>query len=102
MAKAPADIRSLARQHTGTALQTLARIAGDVNAPEEAQVAAANSLLDRGWGKATQIIEATIDDKRDATDWTRAELVAFINDARKGGGGNAPQDGCSEQSDRVH
>ena len=59
MAKAPADIRSLARQHTGTALQTLARIAGDVNAPEAAQVAAANSLLDRGWGKAP----VTLDDE---------------------------------------
>jgi hypothetical protein len=29
-----------------------------VSAPESARVAAAQALLDRGWGKATQFIEA--------------------------------------------
>jgi hypothetical protein len=31
------------------------------NAPESARVAAANSLLDRGWGKATQPISGDDD-----------------------------------------
>ncbi len=40
--------------------------------------------------------------KRDATDWTRDELVAFIHDARKGVNGNASPDGCGGEPDSVH
>lgn len=51
MAKAPVDIRSLARVHTNLAINTLAAIArGGEN--ESARVAASVHLLDRGWGKA--------------------------------------------------
>lgn len=56
MAKTPADIRSLARGHTETALTTLAKIMTAEDAPHAARVSAANSLLDRGWGKAAQPI----------------------------------------------
>lgn len=50
MAKAAIEIRSLARSHTVLAIQTLAGIArSSLNDP--ARVAAANSLLDRGWGR---------------------------------------------------
>lgn len=57
MAKAPADIRSLARQHTESALRTLVSIMNDEKAPVPARVNAAGYLLDRGWGKAHQSIE---------------------------------------------
>ena len=53
MARAPTDIRSLARSHTNTAIQTLAGIAKD-GTNEGARVAAAIALLDRGWGKPAQ------------------------------------------------
>lgn len=56
MAKAPTEIRSLARSHTESALNVLAGIMNKTDAPESARVAAANSLLDRGWGKPTQPI----------------------------------------------
>ncbi|MCC7060792.1 MAG: hypothetical protein IT508_11230 [Burkholderiaceae bacterium] len=56
MAKALTDIRSLARSHTETALKTLAGIMEQPDAPPAARVAAANSLLDRGWGKPVQAI----------------------------------------------
>lgn len=56
MAKTPSDIRSLARSHTETALNVLAGIMRQDEAPAAARVAAANSLLDRGWGKPTQPI----------------------------------------------
>jgi len=56
MAKAIAEIRSLARAHTEAAINCLAGIMNKTDAPESARVAAANSLLDRGWGKATQPI----------------------------------------------
>ena len=37
-------------------------------------------FLDRGWGKPAQTVNANTDDKRHATDWSRAELVAFLNE----------------------
>jgi len=57
MAKAPTEIRSLARGHTEAAINCLAGIMNKTTAPEAARISAANSLLDRGWGKAAQPIE---------------------------------------------
>jgi len=54
MAKAVAEIRSLARGHTEAALSTLASIMHQEKAPAAARVTAAQALLDRGWGKAVQ------------------------------------------------
>ena len=54
MTKATADIRSLARAQTALAIRTLTGICGSKAAPAAARVAAANALLDRGWGKAPQ------------------------------------------------
>lgn len=56
MAKALTHIRSLARNHTDRAIQVLQGIMDQPDAPHAARVAAANSLLDRGWGKPTQPI----------------------------------------------
>ena len=60
MAKTPAEIKSLARAHTAKAVNTLVGIMNKSTAPEAARVAAANSILDRGWGKAVQHIEAEV------------------------------------------
>lgn len=60
MAKAPIEIKSLARTHTQSALKTLASIMNEPSAPAAARVAAAQALIDRGWGKATQFVDATI------------------------------------------
>src|SRR3974390_2193703 len=54
MAKAPTDIRSLARSHSVTAINTLKGIMQQSDAPPAARVAAACALLDRGWGKPPQ------------------------------------------------
>ena len=62
MARALTDIRSLARAHTEKAINVLAGIMQQESAPEAARVAAANSLLDRGWGKPTQAIVGSNDD----------------------------------------
>lgn len=56
MAKAPIDIRSLARSYTEMAIQTLAGIAQN-GEQEAARVRAAEALLDRGWGKPTQPVD---------------------------------------------
>ena len=54
MAKATADIRSLARAQTALAIRTLTGICGSKAAPAAARVSAASALLDRGWGRAAQ------------------------------------------------
>ena len=54
MAKATADIRSLARAQTALAIRTLTGVCGSKAAPAAARVSAASALLDRGWGKAPQ------------------------------------------------
>lgn len=61
MAKTPAQIRSLARSHGPKAIKVLSGIMNQQTAPEAARVAAARELLDRGIGKATQIISGDPD-----------------------------------------
>ena len=57
MAKTLTEIRSLARSHTRTALNVLVGVMRSKDATATARVSAANAILDRGWGKATQAIE---------------------------------------------
>jgi len=54
MPKALTEIRSLARSHTRAALNVLVGIMRSKDATAAARVSAANAILDRGWGKATQ------------------------------------------------
>ena len=54
MAKAPVDLRSLARTHTKGAIKTLVGIMNQPKANPSARVTAAVALLDRGWGKPEQ------------------------------------------------
>jgi hypothetical protein len=56
VSKTPAEIRSLARSHGESAIRTLANIMCNQDAQDNTRIAAANSLLDRGYGKATQPI----------------------------------------------
>ena len=56
MAKTPTEIASLARSFTEPALNTLAAIMRQPNAPAAARVQAAVALLDRGWGKPKQTV----------------------------------------------
>ena len=58
MPRALTSIRSLARSHTRTAINVLAKIMRCEDATPAARVSAANALLDRGWGKATQPLES--------------------------------------------
>jgi hypothetical protein len=50
MAKAPANVRSLARAHTESAIRTLATIAANKSAPYASRVQAATEILNRGYG----------------------------------------------------
>jgi len=77
MAKATAEIRSLARAHTAKALNVLVGIMNQSKAPHAARVAAANAVLDRAWGKPNQTIEATVSNV-DPARVTDAELAAVV------------------------
>ena len=57
MARSVTEIRSLARSHTKTALNVLVAVMRNTKATPPARIAAANAILDRGWGKAAQAIE---------------------------------------------
>jgi hypothetical protein len=57
MARLPTDIKALARVHTVSALRTLAKIMTTSDAPPAARVAAAQVLLNRGWGQPEQAVE---------------------------------------------
>ena len=71
------DVQELARQQSPQAINTLAVIMGDEKAPAAARVAAANALLDRGYGKPTQPISQTLE-KIDPRTITDEELVAIV------------------------
>src|SRR4249920_3631786 len=49
MAKAPVEIRSLARAQRALAIRTLTGVCGSKAAPAAARVSAASALLDRGY-----------------------------------------------------
>jgi len=57
MPRAVTEIRSLARSYTRTAIKVLVGVMSSKDATHAARVAAANAILDRGWGKAPQSLE---------------------------------------------
>ena len=57
MVRSVTEIRSMARSHTKTALNVLVAVMRNTKATPPARIAAANAILDRGWGKAAQAIE---------------------------------------------
>jgi hypothetical protein len=56
MAKSLTEIRSLARSRTKSALNVLIAVMRNTKSPPAARIAAANAILDRGWGKPPQAI----------------------------------------------
>jgi hypothetical protein len=70
------DVQELARQKSPEAINTLSNIMHDEKAPPAARVAAANALLDRGYGKPTQPISQTLA-KIDPASISDEELAAI-------------------------
>lgn len=54
--KLPLDVVELARSHTLAAMQTLVEINGDKHAPPAARVKAAETIINRGYGTAPQVV----------------------------------------------
>ena len=59
--KATAAIRDVAREYTADAIKTLVEVMGDNTQPAPARVSAANALLDRGYGKPSQVMNGDED-----------------------------------------
>ncbi len=54
--KVTAQVIESAREHSPAAISTLVEIMNDHSAPHAARIAAANALLDRGYGKPPQTV----------------------------------------------
>ena len=72
-----ADVQELARERSPEAINILANVMRDEKAPPAARVAAANSLLDRGYGKPTQPISQTLT-KIDPSTMSDEELASIV------------------------
>lgn len=70
--------------------------------PDITALPAINAIADRLDGKPAQESTVTIDDKRDATDWTRDELVTFLRNAAADRDGAVEAEGRGGQPDSVH
>jgi hypothetical protein len=64
------------------------------------RVMAANSILDRGWGKPHQTSEVTVTNKRRLLDYTNDELLAIVQAGSDGGADEA--EASDAESDSVH
>lgn len=92
------EATDLARQHAQTAVRALVDVIEDVDSKGSEVVAAANALLDRGYGKPMQAIitvpiPARMSARLAALD--DAALLAVISDSKNFGGGVHPQNGTA-------
>jgi hypothetical protein len=58
--KVVADVKAAARELTPDAMNTLKEAMTTPHAPWAAKITAAIAILDRGWGKPTQAVEANV------------------------------------------
>jgi hypothetical protein len=58
--KMPGEIKDALKEHTPKAIETLVSIMNNARAPANARIAAANSMLDRAWGKPVQSVNASV------------------------------------------
>lgn len=72
--KVVAKVQALARENTEAALHTLVEVMQNQDTPPAARVSAANSLLDRGYGKATSVIEKTVIEEQTQEEMPPEEL----------------------------
>ena len=59
--KATASLRDIAREYTDEAVKGLVAVLRNAGEPAAARVAAANAILDRGYGKASTVLSGDED-----------------------------------------
>ena len=93
--KIPDDVKELARGLTKEAIATLATVMRDAEAPHSARVRAAETLLDRAWGKPET--SANIRINHDARDLSTAEILAALSTFGIAGSEERP-----DEPDSIH
>jgi len=78
-----ADVQEAARKYTAEAMDTLATIMRDDKAPPATRVAAANSLLDRGWGRAPASVSLTHETAEATSERIVQEFAAAAREAQR-------------------
>jgi hypothetical protein len=82
------DVKAAAKECTADAINALKSIVKDSSKPAAARVGAAQAILDRGWGKAPQIVagdpEQPIEHRITFTDAERAAAVRALLAKAKG------------------
>lgn len=83
--KVVAHVRELARKYTETAILTIADIMNDENSSASVRLAAANTLLDRAWGRPEQAIQVSNTDSKEleVEKLTTAELKRMLYESLK-------------------
>jgi hypothetical protein len=74
-----ADVKAAARELTPDAMDTLKQVMKDPKAPPAARVGAATAVLDRGWGRAMQPVEAQVSFLDKMGDSEKTELLAALD-----------------------
>jgi hypothetical protein len=82
--KAEKRLQELAREHTDSAVETLASIMRDGDASAAARVSAASALLDRGYGKPPQFVTGDPNAYRKAADFSDDELANIASGSGDG------------------
>jgi hypothetical protein len=93
--KIPQDVRELARGLTKEAIATLAAVMRDDAAPHSARVRAAETLLDRAWGRPET--SANIRVSSDVRELSTAEILAALASL-----GIAGEETSADEPDVVH
>jgi len=87
----------------GDDLKRLRKIAEQLlKKAEKGDLVAIREVADRLDGKPTQESHVNLTDKREPEDWTRGELVAFLNHTADGSNGADPTNGRDDEPDSVH
>lgn len=95
--KVERDIKWAFREHSKDAMETLLDICRDKKASTTARVSAAQTILDRGWGKATQHVEAKVGPLDELSTDDKRALLEAIN-ALSGSEG----DTATDAGERTH
>jgi hypothetical protein len=77
--KALADIKGLAKEASEAAIETLKSVMSDPKAPPAARVGAATAILDRGYGKPTQTIDANVSILDKLSDAEQRALLSVLD-----------------------
>jgi hypothetical protein len=72
------DVRAAAKENTADAIKTLKTVMNNDHAPSAARVGAAIAILDRGWGKPTQAVEANVKMFDQLSDEDRNAILAAL------------------------